>query len=206
VNSGQDQKPAIIFDLGGVLIDWNPRYLYRKLFSGNEDAMERFLAEVCTPEWNHKQDAGRPFAEATEELLHKHPDLETPIRAWFGRYPEMLAGAIEPAVAALSELKKGGYPLFALSNWSAETFPYALERFEFLEWFKDIMISGAVKLAKPDPRIFELLLKRIERNAEECVYIDDTEINVTAARQLGFRAIHFQSADSLRDELVHMIG
>jgi 2-haloacid dehalogenase len=199
----QNRKPAVVFDLGGVLVDWNPRYLYRKLIE-DEAAVERFLAEVCTPEWNLKQDAGRPFAEAVEELIVQYPDQHELIRAYHLRWEETVGGPIEGTVEILAELKRAGYMVAALSNWSAETFPVARRRFDFLNWFDVAVISGEVKMVKPDPRIFELLLERLGRRAEECVYIDDVEANVRAARELGFRAIHFTSPDRLREELKRM--
>ncbi len=192
---------AIVFDLGGVLIDWNPRHLYRRLFD-DEAAMEKFLSEVCTPHWNEQQDAGRPFAEAVSLLVAEHPQHEDLIRVFWDRWHEMVAGAIEPTVAVLAELKEAGFPLYALSNWSAETFARARPMFEFFDWFEDLVISGEVKLIKPDPRIFELLLGKIGRPARKCVYIDDSAANASAARELGFQAIHFTSAEQLRKELI----
>lgn len=196
----QNAKPAVVFDLGGVLVDWNPRYLYRKLIE-DEAAVEKFLAEVCTPEWNLRQDAGRPFAEAVEELIVQYPDQQELIRAYHLRWEETIGGPIAGTVEILAELRRAGYTVAALSNWSAETFPVARRRFDFLNWFDMAVISGEVKMIKPDPRIFELLLERLGRRAGECVYIDDVEANVEAARRLGFRAVHFQSSEQLRDEL-----
>lgn len=195
---------AVIFDLGGVLIDWNPRYLYRKLFPGDETAMEKFLTEVCSQEWNSKQDAGRPFSEAIDELVVRHPDQKALIRAWVERWPETIGGPIVATVKVLEELKEEGYPLFALSNWSAETFHYARQRFEFLAWFNEIVISGEVKMAKPHRQIFEFTLERIGRQAGQCLFIDDTEKNISAARQLGFQTLYFQSAELLRSELCRL--
>jgi 2-haloacid dehalogenase len=191
---------AIIFDLGGVLIDWNPRHLYRKLFA-DEAAMEKFLSEICTPHWNEQQDAGRSFAEAVELLSGQHPQHAELISAFWLRWPEMIGGAIEPTVEVMKELKAAGHPLYALSNWSAETFPLARPKFEFFDWFDEIVISGEVKLIKPDPRIFELLLNRISRRASDCVYIDDSAVNVAAAQALGFQTIHFTTGARLREEL-----
>jgi 2-haloacid dehalogenase len=199
----QNRKPAVVFDLGGVLVDWNPRYLYRKLIE-DEAAVEKFLAEVCTPEWNLKQDAGRPFAEAVEELIVQYPDQQELIRAYHLRWEETIGGPIAGTVEILAELKRAGYTTAALSNWSAETFPVARQKFDFLNWFDVAVISGEVKMIKPDPRIFELLLERLGRRAEECIYIDDVEANVRAAHELGFRAIHFTSPDQLREELRRM--
>jgi 2-haloacid dehalogenase len=195
-------KQAIVFDLGGVLVDWNPRYLYRKLFGEEEAAMERFLAEVCTGEWNAKQDAGRPLSVATAELIARHPAQEALIRAYYDRWAEMVGGAIEPTVEILTGLKGAAYPLFALSNWSAETWPIARERFSFFEMFEHIVISGEIEMVKPDQEIFAHLLEKARRPAEACVFIDDSPGNVTAAAALGFDAIHFRSPAQLREELV----
>lgn len=194
---------AVVFDLGGVLIDWNPRHLYRKMFNGDEEAMERFLSEICTSEWNARQDAGRSFAEATEELIARHPDQAGLIRAFFDRWPEMLAGAIEQTVEILAELKSAGRGIYALSNWSAETFPHARKRFEFLGWFDFTVISGEIGLAKPGREVFDFLLEKTGRRAGECVFIDDSPVNVAAAREFGFDAIHFRSPERLRDDLTN---
>jgi 2-haloacid dehalogenase len=196
-----DENPAIVFDLGGVLLDWNPRYVYRSLFKGDEAAMECFLGEVCTPEWNARQDAGRPLAEATAELLALHPQHSELIEAYYGRWEQMLAGPIEATVAILEELHSRGHYLCALSNWSAETFPIAYKRYEFLKRFQTIVLSGEEKLIKPDPAIFQVLLKRIGRRAEECLFIDDVPANAQAARRLGFGAIEFVSPEDLRVQL-----
>jgi 2-haloacid dehalogenase len=153
------QRSVAVFDLGGVLIDWNPRYLYRKLFNGDESAMEYFLATICAPSWNRQQDAGRSFAEGCALLKAVHPEAAYLIDAWFERYDEMLAGPIQGTVDILSDLRGQGIPLYALSDWSEETFPFALKRFEFLKWFEGIMLSGKVGLVKPDPKIYDLFLK-----------------------------------------------
>jgi 2-haloacid dehalogenase len=194
-------KPVLVFDLGGVLVDWNPRYLYRKFFQEDEAAMERFLAEVCTPEWNAKQDEGRSLAEATETLVAGHPAEEGLIRAFYDRWPEMVGGAVEGTVEILARLKAAGYLLYALSNWSAETYPHAQRRFDFLTWFEHAVISGQIGLVKPDRAIFDHLLAKTGRAAAECIFIDDSPGNVTAARDLGFDAIHFRSPSQLAGEL-----
>ena len=194
-------NPAIVFDLGGVLVDWNPRYLYRKLFAGDEAAMERFLAEVCTGEWNARQDAGRPLSAATEALIAEHPAHEALIRAYYDRWGEMVAGAIEGTVEILAALKEKGHSLYALSNWSAETFPIARRRFSFFDHFDHLVISGEIRLVKPDREIFDHLLDIARRPAGECVFIDDSPGNVTAAVALGFDAIHFRSPEQLRAAL-----
>jgi 2-haloacid dehalogenase len=191
-----------VFDLGGVLVDWNPRYLYRRLFDGDATAMEEFLATVCTQSWNEQQDAGRPFAEACAALKLVHPDKTELIDAWFLRYDETLAGPIPGSVDILAELNSLSVPLYALSNWSAETFPAALKRFEFLKWFKGTMLSGEVKLLKPDPRIFKLFLETFAIDPALTVYIDDREPNVEAAMALGMRGILFTDARALRTELI----
>lgn len=193
-------KPVIIFDFGGVLIDWNPRYLYRQLFD-DEAAMEQFLAEVCRPEWNAQQDHGRPFAEAIAELVAQFPAQEALIRAWWERWPETMSGAISGTVEILSELRAADHRLFALSNWSAETYPHAEARFEFLQWFEYVALSGRLKLSKPQPEIYLHLLEKIGQPADECLFIDDSPSNVAAAQQLGLQAVHFTSPTALRAEL-----
>ena len=190
-----------VFDLGGVLIDWNPRYLYRKLFDGSEDAMERFLATICTPCWNREQDAGRSFAEGCASLKALYPREADLIDAWCERYDEMLAGPIQGTVEVLNELRSRGVDLYALSNWSGETFPFAQKRFEFLKWFKGIMLSGKVGLVKPDTRIYELFFKTFAIDPSRAVYIDDLRPNVEAARSVGMLSILFTDPVSLRSEL-----
>lgn len=190
-----------IFDLGGVLIEWNPRYLYRKLFNGDEAAMEDFLANVCTTAWNERQDAGRTFAEGVRELLPRHPDKRELIEAFGSRFGEMIPGAIEGSVAVLSELKQRGVPVYGISNWSAETFPPQRQRFDFLSWLDDLVISGAVGVIKPDPRIFRILLERNGIAPASAVFIDDVAANAEAASRLGIHGIHFRSPDQLRREL-----
>ena len=196
-----DARPTTVtFDLGGVLIDWNPRYLYQKLFD-DEAEMERFLAEVTTQEWNAAQDAGRPWSEAVEVLTAKFPDHRDLIDAYHTRWPEMLGEAIHGTVAILDELRARGVRLYALSNWSTETFPVALERYPFLGWFDGIVISGEVGAAKPDVRIFQELIDRHEIEPSETVFVDDNEPNVTAAAAMGFIALRFHDAERLREDL-----
>ena len=190
-----------MFDIGGVLIDWNPRYLYRAHFADDETAMEHFLTHVCAGEWNHEIDAGKPFADAVAERQRLFPDHAELISLWHTGWETMLGEAIAESVAILAELKARGTRLYALTNWSFETFPVARRRFEFLTWFQDIVISGEVKLAKPDPRIFELARTRCQLNPVTTVYIDDAPRNVEAARNLGFQALHFKEPAALRSEL-----
>lgn len=195
---------VVVFDLGNVLIDWDPRYLYRKLFPGDVPGMERFLAEVCTPAWNHEQDRGRPFAEACALLVAEHPEKRALIEAWATRYDETIAGAIEGTVEILAELRDRGVPLYALSNWSAETFPRAQARFPFLQWFRGIVLSGELRLAKPDPAIYRYLLDTYGLRAEDLVFIDDSPRNVEAAQALGIHALRFTDPAALRASLVEL--
>ena len=164
---------AILFDLGGVLIDWNPRYLYSRHFGADLEAMEHFLTRVCAPEWNHQMDAGKPFAEAVAERQLEFPEHAALIALWKDGWAEMLRDAIPETVQILADLKARDHRLFALTNWSAETFPVAQARFTFLQWFEDIVVSGEVGLAKPDPRIFRLALERAGVAPHEAVYIGD---------------------------------
>jgi 2-haloacid dehalogenase len=197
-----DRLEAVVFDLGGVLIDWNPRHLFRKIFDGDETAMEHFLSTVCTPAWNDQQDRGRPFEEGIAHLMNEHPDFAEPIRAYRSRWIEMLAGPIPGSVEILSELREHGTRIFALSNWSAETYPEARDHYPFLSWFQQILLSGEVGLAKPDAAIFELACKRFGIGPATSLFIDDSLANVEGARDAGFQATHFRNADSLRRELV----
>lgn len=192
---------TVVFDLGGVLIDWNPRYLYRQLFD-DEAAMERFLAEVCTGAWNERQDAGRPWAEAVATLSADFPEHAPLIEAFRDRWTEMLAGPIHGSVAVLAELKARGVRLYALTNWSQETFPLALERYDFLHWFDGIVVSGDEQLIKPDPRIYQRLFERYGVEPARAIYIDDARRNVDAAAALGMHAWWFQGAEGLRAWLV----
>ena len=200
---GVARPTTVVFDLGGVLIDWDPRYLYRQLFD-DPDEMESFLAEVTTAEWNAHQDAGRTWAEAIELLVAEHPERRELIEAFHGRWPEMLAGEIPGTVHVLAELRAAGVRLVALSNWSAEMFPIARERFDFLAWFEGIVISGDVGVNKPDRRIFELLMDRFGIEPAAAIFIDDSAANVDAAAALGFNAIQFTDPTALRVELVRL--
>ncbi|MDH3451713.1 MAG: HAD family phosphatase [Gammaproteobacteria bacterium] len=192
---------TILFDLGNVLIEWDPRRLYRKLFDGDEASMEHFLATVCTPEWNLQMDAGKPFAEAVAELQALHPDRAELIAAWHLRWSETLGGAIEGSVEILAALRARGYRLYALTNWSAETFPVARERFEFLTWFEGIVVSGEVRMTKPDPDIFALALARFELTPSSTLFIDDSSANVATARRLGMHAVQFKDSSQLQAAL-----
>ncbi len=193
---------TVIFDLGGVLIDWDPRHLYRRLLAGDEAAVEHFLTNVCTPEWNRMQDAGRPFAEAEAEAAARHPDKLELFQGWGRNFHEMIPGAIEGTVAILNELRARRVPLYALTNWSAEMFAKQPARFEFLSWFDGIVVSGQEKLIKPDPQLFQVLLARHAIDPTRAVFIDDVPANAAAAAALGIRPIHFTDPAALRRELV----
>ncbi len=199
---GKSQKySTLIFDLGGVLIDWNPRYLYRELFEGDDAAMERFLSDICHKQWNHQFDAGRPFAEGIAEAQSKFPDQTDLIGAYFTHWETMLGGAIEGTVGVLNDCIEGNYEVYALTNWSAETFGFAQRRFEFLNKFKGILVSGEIAMAKPDTRIFRHFLELYGLQAQQCLFIDDVAENIAGAREVGIEAVHFRDAQTLRKEL-----
>jgi 2-haloacid dehalogenase len=194
------QLPAIIFDFGGVLIDWNPRHLYKKLLD-DPAKLERFLTEIDFHHWNLELDRGRPYAESVAELSRVFPQYADLIRAYDERWEESLRGPIQATVEILRALKERGYALYGLTNWSAEKYEIVRHKYPFLGLFDDIVVSGIVKLIKPDPRIFALLLEKINRPAADGLFIDDSETNITAAQQLGFNTIHFKSAEQLAMEL-----
>ena len=192
---------SILFDLGGVLIDWNPRYLYRPLFGADEAALEDFLARVCPPEWNLEMDAGRPFAEAVAERQRLFPEHAERIALWHSGWPQMLRDEIPETVELLAALRGRGRRLLALTNWSAETFPIARSRFAFLEWFEDIVVSGEVRLAKPHRSIFELTIRRTGIDPTRTLYIDDSAHNIATAQVMGFHTHHFVNPAALRAHL-----
>lgn len=191
---------AIVFDLGGVVVDWNPRNLYRKLVEDAEE-IEYFLEEVGFFEWNLEQDRGRPYAEGVRALSERFPHRASLIAAYHERWEESIDGPIEGTMEVIHELRAAGYPLAALTNWSAEKFALVAERYDFARWFDPIVVSGLEGICKPDPAIYELLLRRAGWSAEECVFIDDSAVNVAAAAELGFEAILFESPARLREEL-----
>jgi len=201
----QDPISAIAFDFGGVLLDWNPRYLYRKIFPDDPEAMERFFTEVQFNEWNLQQDAGRPFAEAVEDWCQRYPRYCDQIRSYDSRWDESLAGEIQPTIEILRSLKQANFPIYGFSNWSAEKFYQVRHKYEFLGWLEAIILSGEVKINKPDPRIFDVLLKRIGQPAWQCLLIDDSANNIAMARQLGLKGILYQSPEQLATEL-HQLG
>lgn len=192
---------TIIFDLGGVLIDWNPRYVYRKIFK-TEEEVDWFLQNVTTPEWNENQDAGYPLHKATQELIAKHPEWEPEIKAYYGRWLEMLGEDIHDTVEILRRLKEAGkYKLYALTNWSAETFPHALERFEFFKAFDGVVVSGQEKMRKPSAEFYKILIDRYHLDPAKTVFIDDSLRNVKGAEAVGISGIHFHNPSQLREEL-----
>ncbi|OOQ61274.1 HAD family hydrolase [Mucilaginibacter pedocola] len=192
---------TIIFDLGAVLIDWNPDYMYRSLFA-DEQEMRHFLTNVATSDWNEEQDAGRSLQEGTDWLIAKHPEHEANIRAFYGRWIEMLGDAFEGTVEVFKELKESGkYKIYALTNWSAETFPMAQQKFEFLSWFDGTVVSGTEKMRKPTPAFYQILLDRYNVVPEESLFIDDNYRNILAAEKMGINCIHFTSPEKLRGEL-----
>jgi len=190
----------LLFDLGNVLIRWDPRNHYRDRFA-TEAEMEAFLAEVAPGSWNHEMDMGKPFAQAIAERTALHPAHADLLAEWKSQWERMLGGAIDESVTLLAELRATGYRVAALTNWSAETYPVARERFPFLGWFEDVVISGVEGIAKPDPRMFALALERTGFEASRTVFIDDSLPNIEAASALGFRTVHFASPEQCREEL-----
>ena len=191
----------IIFDFGGVLMDWNPRYFFKDYFNDDEK-MEFFLRNIADDDWNAEQDRGRSLAEGTEILVTKFPEWETEIRAYYDNWTTMLRSDIPENVAVLRQLKHSDYELFGLTNWSAETFPYALANYDFFEIFNGkIVVSGEEKLIKPNPEIWHVLLNRYQIKAEESVFIDDNPKNIETAKNLGFITVHITEETNLAEEL-----
>jgi 2-haloacid dehalogenase len=191
---------TIIFDFGGVLLDWNPHRLYRRFFN-HETEIDQFLSQINFPEWNLEQDKGRSFAQGVAELSAQFPQYSHLIRAFRENWEDSIVGPITGSVCILRRLKQAGYALYGLSNWSAETFPLAYNKYDFFKLFDGILISGEVKIVKPDPAIFELMLGRIGRSASQCLLIDDSIPNIAAAQKLGFATIQFQSPEQAEREL-----
>ena len=191
----------IIFDFGGVVMDWDPRYFFKDHFNDDEK-MEHFLKNIATDEWNAEQDRGRTLAEGTEIQVAKHPEWEKEIRAYYDNWTTMLKSDIPHNVEVLRKLEHSKYELFGLTNWSAETFPYALENYDFFNIFEGkIVVSGTEKLIKPDPAIWEVLLNRYQIKAEESVFIDDNAKNIEVAKSLGFICIHIKEDTDLEKEM-----
>ncbi len=191
---------TVIFDFGGVLIDWNPRHLYRRFFDSASE-MEDFLTEIDFPAWNLHQDRGRPFADGVRELSAHFPHRAGLIRAYHEHWEESVGSPIDGSLDILREVKQAGYSVFGLSNWSAETFPLTLAKYDFFELLDGYMLSGEVGSAKPDPLIFRLAMEKFRRSPAECLFIDDSPANISAASSLGFACIQFQSPPQLAQEL-----
>ncbi|HCD9234050.1 TPA: HAD family hydrolase [Elizabethkingia anophelis] len=189
----------IIFDFGGVLMDWNPKYLYQNVFNSEEE-MNFFLDNIATLKWNAEQDRGRSFQEATEILQNQYPEFSKEIALYYSHWPVMLKGTIEENVSILRNLH-GRYQLYGLTNWSAESFPYAYKNYDFFSLFNGIVVSGEEKLIKPDERIYELLLNRYNLNASECLFIDDNYENIRTAQAMDFNTIHLTPHTNLKEEL-----
>ncbi|GAC1419808.1 MAG: HAD-IA family hydrolase [Flavisolibacter sp.] len=191
---------TIIFDLGNVLIDWNPSYLFDRIFENEPQKKAYFFEHICTEHWHSKQDAGRPIEQATNELVKIHPQWEDPIRAFYSRWKEMFHGPIQGSVEILKELKEKQYPLFALTNWSAELLQRSWEDFPFLKWFQGMVVSGEEKINKPAKEIYFILLRKYQIDPKKALFIDDKKNNVVAAKQIGLEAIQFHSPIQLREE------
>lgn len=195
----------IIFDFGGVLLDWNPRYLYKSYFN-NDEEMENFLADICNGEWNIKQDAGRPFAEAVKELQTKFPEYAEAIQMYDDDWEKMLKCELPESIDLLKELKSMGYGIYGLTNWSAEKIGYAFANYSFFSLFDGIVVSGVEKVVKPDRKIYEILLERYSLKPGECVFIDDNQDNVDMAKVLGINAIRFDNIGNVKEHLETLLN
>lgn len=195
----------IIFDFGGVLLDWNPRYLYKSYFN-NDEEMEHFLADICNGEWNIKQDAGRPFAEAVKELQAKFPEYAEAIQMYDDDWEKMLKCELPESIDLLKELKSMGYGIYGLTNWSAEKIGYAFANYSFFSLFDGIVVSGVEKVVKPDRRIYEILLERYSLKPGECVFIDDNQDNVDMAKVLGINAVRFDNIGNVKEHLETLLN
>jgi 2-haloacid dehalogenase len=196
-----NDRYAVAFDFGGVLVDWDPFYLYADYFNGSRAAMQKFLEEIGFLEWNRQQDGGRSFEQGVVELCARFPQYCDLIRAYDRQWAESISGPIEPVVAILRRLSSQEVPLYAISNWSAEKYELIRPRYDFFNLFREVVISGQVRMLKPGQEIFQYLLDRIGRPAGECILIDDTADNIATARQLGFQTIHYQQPSQLESEL-----
>ena len=191
----------IIFDIGAVLVDWDPRYYYRKVMK-NEAEVENFLTEICTFEFNHSLDLGRPWADARAELVSKYPEYTVHIDAYWNNWLDMFSGPIHGTVDILKDLKARGFPVYALSNWNDVKFQVGLQVFPFFNLFDGRIVSGEVKVAKPDPRIYQLLLDTYKLTPHESLFIDDRKDNIDAASAFGIKAVQFISPEKLHEDLI----
>ncbi|MBP0902520.1 HAD family hydrolase [Mariniflexile gromovii] len=196
------QIDTIIFDLGGVLVDWNPEYVFLDAFDGDRKKMAWFFENICTHDWNENQDAGYPLAQATQDLVDKFPEYAHYIKMYYGQWENMLGGAIEGTVKILETfIKSDKYKVVALTNWSSETFPIAQKHFEFLQWFEGIVVSGDEKTRKPFKDIYDITLERFNITPEHAIFIDDNLRNIEASSALGINSIHFESPEKLIQQL-----
>lgn len=193
-------SPAVVFDVGNVLLDWDPRHLYRTVFDDPEK-MEWFLAHICTPAWNTEQDRGRSWADAVRELTRRHPEWSAEIAVFDSRWRETVAGGIEPSVTILRQLAARQHPVYAITNFSGEKWPIAQADYDFLNLFRGVVVSGDEKMLKPDTRIYHTLLTRYDLRAEHCIFIDDSQANIAGAQAVGMKTIHFDRTVHLRAEL-----
>lgn len=196
------QIDTIIFDLGGVLIDWNPEYVFLDVFNGDREKMQWFLENICTMSWNENQDAGYPIQQATDDLVKQFPDYKEYIEMYYGQWEDMLGGEISGTVKIFQSLLKAEkYKIVALTNWSNETFPIARKRFEFLNWFEGIVVSGDEKTRKPFNEIYDVCLNRYNISPENAIFIDDNQKNIEAANKIGINGIHFKNPEQLQHDL-----
>ncbi len=193
---------TIIWDLGAVLIDWNPRHLYRKLGKSDKE-IEWLLANVMTSDWNHQMDAGKPFEIGVAELSEKLPEHREMIEAYWERWPEMITGPMKDTVEILNLLDGKGLPMYALTNWSDETIGF-VNHYEFFKKFKGILVSGEEKLAKPDPEFFQLLFDRFQIEPTSSLFIDDNTANIETAKNMGVQSVPFQGAQHLKSTLIEI--
>jgi 2-haloacid dehalogenase len=189
---------AVVFDFGAVLLEWNPRHLYTKIFD-DPARVDWFLTEVCPPPWNVEQDRGRTIAEAEDEAIARHPDQREAIRAFYARFQEMIPHSIAGTVSALRALKEAGYPVYGLTNFSAETFPPTRARFDFFDLFDGIVVSGEERVIKPDPEIYRRLIERFSLDPKRTAFVDDSPANVEAAERFGIKSHRFEQADAMAD-------
>ncbi len=190
----------IVFDFGGVVVDWNPRHLYRDYFR-DDDKMEWFLANVCTNEWNLQQDSGRPFAEGIALLTPQYPEYAEAIQLYYDGWEKMLGGMVEGTIDLMRRLRDRGYPLYGLTNWSAETFPFIAGTHKCFSWLQGVVMSGQEKVAKPDPAIYNILLDRYNLSPDETLFIDDNPLNIAAATAIGLHTILFISPEQTTKEI-----
>ena len=198
----KNEIDTIIFDLGGVLIDWNPEHVYKKVFNGDQKKVDWFLNNICTSNWNVEQDAGRTLSDGTEILVNQFPEHEKLIRIFYDRWEDMIGGVIKETEDILYNLKRQDkYNLYSLTNWSHETFHIPFQRYDFFKHFEGIVVSGEEKTRKPFPKIYEILLERYDLNPESCLFIDDNLENITTAEKFGINGIHYKTTDLLLKDL-----